>query len=213
MADAQKLADHFKKKAAPSGFQFSFQAPAEAPAAAKTPAKKKQAPAQAASQPVTKKSETLPTVAAVTAQMETVAVSGDDKKKKKKKKKKATAPTPSEVPVAVPLPPATTEFQFLFNFDKPGFSEAELAQLVPEPTKKKPAKAWTKKKKTPVAPPPVEPKDPAGTTTFVTLRKATDNSSEVQKMQLRYGKGKRIQTHPVKKKAPEAPDSTFKFNF
>ncbi|CAK4075802.1 unnamed protein product [Aphanomyces euteiches] len=213
---SSKLADHFKKtqktpQPSASSFQFGFNVAPEAPsvpAKEVPPSKKKEAKSNP--QPDSPSVEVNTASAEATA---STAATADKKKKKKKKKKK---PTKAAVPEQTPV---KTDFEFLFTFDKVGFSEEELADMAPT---KKPSKKAAKKSsaKTPAAavtaPPPVPT---TGSTNYLTLRKATDNSSEVQKMQLRYGKGKRIHTPGttvVKKKpseATKAAGSTFKFNF
>ncbi|KAG9404886.1 hypothetical protein AC1031_005094 [Aphanomyces cochlioides] len=212
---SSKLADHFKKtqktpQPLASSFQFGFDVAPEAPsvpAKEAPPSKKKEV--ESNPQPDPPSVEVNTATADATA---STAATVDKKKKKKKKKKSAKAAVPEQTPVK-------TDFEFLFTFDKVSFSEAELADMAPT---KKPSKKAAKKSsaKTPAAavaaPPPVPT---TGSTNYVTLRKATDNSSEVQKMQLRYGKGKRIHTPGttvVKKKpseATKAAGSAFKFNF
>ncbi|OQS05788.1 hypothetical protein THRCLA_02126 [Thraustotheca clavata] len=190
----KKLADHFTKKtnAPKETFQFSFQS---------SESTRVEAPNKVSNS----------SVDTITKELENTTLTDTNSNKKKKKKKKKNAKKAKEIKAIEE--PVSTEFKFLFTFYQTGFTEAELAEIAPEP-KKKAAKPWAKKKKTAstASTPAPEPQNPAGTTNFVTLRKATDNSSEVQKMQLRYGKGKRIQTNPVKKKVDPAP-STFMFNF
>ncbi|RQM23660.1 hypothetical protein B5M09_003287 [Aphanomyces astaci] len=123
-------------------------------------------------------------VAAVTDAVASVSIDESNAKKKKKKKKKSKAKSKSAVS------DAPTEFEFLFTFDKPGFSESELAAMALASGKKsKPNKSQAKKKQVSTSkeqPSPVEVSPPSTNSTYVTLRKAPDNSSEVQKMQLRY---------------------------
>ncbi|KAF0698622.1 Aste57867_10779 [Aphanomyces stellatus] len=232
------LSGHFQKKqktpqAAAPAFQFGFNAAPsvgevteQSPEKTASKKKKKKAkapvvePADAPAVPVAEASSqdvTAPVDAEVATSIKGVAdVSLGAKANKKKKKKKA-----KKKPAAVEVP-EKKDFEFLFTFDKVGFSEAELAEMDSSKSRassKKAGKAKPRPTTTPAVTAP--PAAPMGLTNYMTLRKATDNSSEVQKMQLRYGKGKRIHT-PKKKddKAAGAPKtnsasagSTFKFNF